>query len=140
MLRGVTAPFDGDVEQTLRVSSTCLIRVDRNRYSVPRPLRRVVSVRLTATTLRIVADGQMIAEHVRCFGREQLICNPWHYLPILERKPGALRHGIPFQEWDLPTAIRVVRDRLLKPPKGDRAFVECCSGARVGTGGAGGGL
>ena len=71
-----------------------------------------------------MADGQVIAEHARHFGRDQLICDPWHYLPILERKPGALRHGIPFQEWDLPAAIRVVRDRLLKAPKGDRAFVE----------------
>jgi hypothetical protein len=22
-------------------------------------------------------------------GRDQLICDPWHYLPVLERKPGA---------------------------------------------------
>ena len=123
LLRPVTAPFDGYVEKTLRVSSTCLIRVDR--YSVPAIWAgKVVSVRLTAAALRVVAEGQVIAEHARHFGRDQLICDPWHYLPILERKPGALRHGIPFQEWDLPNAIRVVRDRLLKLPKGDRAFVE----------------
>jgi hypothetical protein len=125
LLRPVTAPFDGYVEKTLRVSSTCLIRVDRNRYSVPAIWAgKVVSVRLTAETLRVVADAQIIAEPVRHFGRDQLICHPWHSLPILERKPGALRHGIPFQEWDLPAAIRIVRDRLLKAPKGDRAFVE----------------
>jgi len=125
LLRPVTAPFDGYVEKTLRVSSTCLIRVDRNRYSVPAIWAgKVVSVRLTAAARRVVAEGQVIAEHARYFGRDQLICDPWHYLPILERKPGALRHGIPFQEWDLPNAIRVVRDRLLKSPKGDRAFVE----------------
>jgi hypothetical protein len=35
-----------------------------------------------------------------------------------------LRHGAPFQDWDLPAAIRAVRDRILKHPKGDRAFVE----------------
>ena len=43
-------------------------------------------------------------------GRDQLICDPWHYLPILERKPGALRNDVPFQEWDLPLAIQRVRD------------------------------
>lgn len=124
-LRPVTASFDGYVEQTLRVSSTCLIRVDRNRYSVPATWAgRVVSVRVTAERLRVVAEGQVIAEHSRSFGREQIICDPWHYLPVLEKKPGALRHGIPFQNWELPAAIGQVRERLLKQPQGDRAFVE----------------
>ena len=84
----------------------------------------------TATTVRIVADGAVIAEHARRFGRDQLICDPWHYLPILERKPGALRNGAPFLDWDLPTPIRLVRDRILKQPKGDRAFVELLMMAR----------
>ncbi len=66
----------------------------------------------------------------RRFGRDQLICDPWHYLPILERKPGALRNGVPFREWDLPVAIARVRDRILKQPKGDRAFVELLMMAR----------
>jgi hypothetical protein len=72
----------------------------------------------------------VIAEHARRFGRDQLICDPWHYLPILERKPGALRNGVPFQEWDLPLAIQRVRDRILKQPKGDHAFVELLIMAR----------
>jgi hypothetical protein len=74
--------------------------------------------------LRIVAENRIVAEHGRCYGRDQLICDPWHYLPVLEKKPGALRHGAPFQQWDLPTPIRIVRDRILKQDKGDRAFVE----------------
>ena len=72
----------------------------------------------------------MIAQHGRCFGRELLICDPWHYLPILERKPGALRNGLPFREWQLPSPIQLVRDRILKQPKGDRAFVELLLMAR----------
>jgi hypothetical protein len=35
-----------------------------------------------------------------------------------------LRNGVPFREWNLPVAIQLVRDRILKQPKGDRAFVE----------------
>ena len=87
-------------------------------------------MRTTATRVRIVADGAIVAEHARRYGRDQLICDPWHYLPILERKPGALRNGVPFQQWDLPTPIRLVRDRILKQPKGDRAFVELLMMAR----------
>ena len=85
---------------------------------------KVVSVRLCAHRVRIVADSQLIAQHARRFGRDQLICDPWHYLSVLEKKPGALRNGAPFQDWDLPQPIQVVRDRILKQPKGDRAFVE----------------
>ena len=130
-LRRIIAPFDGYVENMLRVSSTCLVVLDRNRYSVPAAFAgRAVSVRSTATEVRVVADGAVIAEHARRFGRDQLICDPWHYLPILERKPGALRNGVPFLDWDLPTSIRQVRDRILKQPKGDRAFVELLMMAR----------
>jgi transposase len=125
LLRPVSAHFDGYVEQMMRVSSTCLVRVDRNRYSVPASAAgQAVSVRTTADQIRIVAQGEIIAAHARLFGREQLICDPWHYLPVLDKKPGALRNGAPFVSWDLPKPIQSVRDRILKQPKGDRAFVE----------------
>jgi hypothetical protein len=124
-LRPITARFDGYVEDMMRVSSTCLVRVDRNRYSVPaNAAGSAVSVRRTAEQIRVVAHGEVIAAHPRLFGRDQLICDPWHYLPVLEKKPGALRNGAPFVGWDLPKPIQIVRDRILKQPKGDRAFVE----------------
>jgi hypothetical protein len=130
-LRRITAPFDGYVEHMMRVSSTCLVVLDRNRYSVPAEFAgRAVSVRSTATDIRVVADGRVIAEHARRFGRDRLICDPWHYLPILERKPGALRNGVPFREWALPISIQRVRDRILKQPKGDRGFVDLLLMAR----------
>ena len=124
-LRVISTPFDGYVEHLLRVSSTCLIRVDHNRYSVPAHLAgKIVSVKVTAQRIRIISEGEVIADHARRFGKNHLICDPWHYLPILEKKPGALRNGIPFQQWELPLAIKAVRDRIVKQPKGDRAFVE----------------
>jgi hypothetical protein len=133
----IHTPFDGYVESMRRVTSQCLIRIDRNRYSVPAQwANQAVSVRLTADRVRMVAEGRVIAEQARCFGRDQLICDPWHYLPVLEKKPGALRHGAPFVTWDLPVAIKVVRDRLLKQDKGDRAFVDLLLMARdLGEGG-----
>jgi hypothetical protein len=78
----------------------------------------------------MIADGHVIAEHGRHFGRDQLVCDPWHYLPVLEKKPGALRHGAPFLSWDLPVSVKVVRDRILKQDKGDRAFVDLLLMAR----------
>jgi transposase len=124
-LRPFTASFDGYVEHTLRVSSTCLVRYDRNRYSAPAAYAgKLISLRAYAERVQIVADEQTLADHPRCFGRGRSIFNPWHYLPVLERKPGALRDGAPFQQWDLPGAIRRVQERLMKQRGGDRAFVE----------------
>lgn len=130
-LRAITAAFDGYVENLVRVSSTCLVRVDRNQYSVPAAYAgKVVSVRQSATRIGIVADGHEIASHDRCFGRDQSILEPWHYLDALEKKPGALRNGAPFRDWQLPPTIQVIRERLLMQPKGDRAFVELLLAAR----------
>ena len=124
LLMPIKAVFDGYVETMRRVTSLCLINIHRNRYSVPAQwANQVVSVRITADRIRMVANGQVIAEHARRFGRDHLICDPWHYLPVLEKKPGALRHGAPFVTWDLPVPIKVIRDRILKQDKGDRAFV-----------------
>ena len=124
-LRPFTAAFDGYVEHTVRASSTCLVNYDRNRYSVPAAYAgKLVSVKAYAERIQVVADEQLLAEHPRCFGRGQSLFNPWHYLPVLERKPGALRDGAPFQQWALPEAFRCVYERLMKQPGGDTACVD----------------
>jgi len=125
-LRVIEIPFVGYLEHLLKVSRTCLIRLDRHDYSVPAKwVGQIVSVRVMAYSLSIVAGGEIIAEHPRSFIRDEITCNPWHYLPVLEKKPGALRHGLPFQDWDLPKTIQVVRQRLMAQNKGDKAFVDC---------------
>ena len=50
----------------------------------------------------------------RCFGRGQTIYDPWHYVPVLARKPGALRNGAPFKDWVLPAALERVRRKLAR--------------------------
>jgi hypothetical protein len=40
------------------------------------------------------------------------IYDPWHYVPVLARKPGALRNGAPFKDWVLPAAMERVRRKL----------------------------
>ena len=58
------------------------------------------------------------------FGRGGTVYNPWHYVPVLARKPGALRNGAPFKHWVLPAAIERVRCKLRAAPDGDRQMVE----------------
>src|SRR5271170_4884292 len=121
-LRG---PFDGFVEKAVRASTTCLISADRNRYSVDaRAAGRMVLVRSHAERIVVLLDGEMVADHQRSFKHDQIITIPWHYLPILVRKPGALRNGAPFKDWDLPPALAQVRGKLKSHADGDRQFVK----------------
>jgi hypothetical protein len=46
-----------------------------------------------------------------------------HYVPILSRKPGALRNGAPFKDWVLPAALERVRRKLRGSDDGDRQMV-----------------
>ena len=124
-------PFDGFVEDTKRVSPTCLIAFDRNRYSVPASFaNRPVSVRAYADRVVVAAEGQVIAEHARMFSRGHdkpihTIYDWRHYLAVIQRKPGALRNGAPFAE--LPTAFKQLQRILLKRTGGDREMVEILS-------------
>jgi hypothetical protein len=66
---------------------------------------------------------RVVAEHARQFGRDRAVFNPWHYLPVLLRKPGALRNGPPFQDWPSPPALERLRRALGRGDQADRAFV-----------------
>ena len=56
--------------------------------------------------------SEVIARHHRSYERDDFVYDPIHYLPLLERKPGALDQAAPLQGWDLPEEFGTVR-RLL---------------------------
>lgn len=127
-MMSVPRAFDGFVEHSKRVSSTCLITFEHNRYSVPASFaNRVISLRVYPERLVIVAEARVIAEHTRAFNRHKsapghTIYHWQHYLCVAQRKPGALRNGAPFME--LPDSFKRLRARLLKRPGGDREMVD----------------
>lgn len=57
------------------------------------------------------------------FGRNQTIYDPWHCVPVLARKPGALRNVAPFKDWILPASLERVRRKLGTAPDGGRQMV-----------------
>jgi hypothetical protein len=69
-------------------------------------------------------DGRLVGEHDRSFARGKRLYNPWHYVSVLARKPGALRNGAPFKDWPLPGAIEKVRRKLAGSDDGDRQMVK----------------
>jgi len=127
-LMATPPPFDGFVEHTKRVSPTCLIVFERNRYSVPAAFaNRPISLRVYAEQLVIAAEAGVIARHGRVFSRDHnnqgITVYDWrHYLAVVQRKPGALRNGAPFAT--MPKSFRQLQRVLLKHQGGDREMVD----------------
>jgi transposase len=123
--------FDGFVELSKRVSPTCLITFDRNRYSVPASFaNRPVSLHIYPEKLVVVTEGQVICTHKRIIERShrqpgRVIYDWRHYLAVVQRKPGALRNGAPFVK--MPDAFHKLQDQMLCKPGGDREMVDILS-------------
>jgi transposase len=122
-LMPMIAPFDGYVETLGKVSSTCLVSLERNRYSAPCELvGQIVSIRIYPERIDLVAHEAVVASHARSLERKQTNYDWQHYIPLIERKPGALRNGAPFA--DLPAPLQTLRRLLLKHEGGDRVMAK----------------
>ena len=79
-----------------RVSGTCLVSFDGNRYSAPALYaRRPVLVRASVDRVEIVFRDKVIAAHPRSYERGRDVLDPYHYLPVLLRKPRAFHQAKP---------------------------------------------
>jgi hypothetical protein len=94
------------------------VRYDRNDYSVPTVYgHRPVLVKGYVGEVVIACGAAIIARHPRCYGREEFVFDPLHYLALLEQKIGALDQAAPLQGWALPEAFGTLR-RLLEARMG----------------------
>jgi transposase len=117
--------FDGFHAIAASVSKTCLVRFDNNKYSVAASaVGRPVEIRAYAERIELRQDGHLVGEHRRCFGRDRSVYDPWHYVPVLARKPGTLRNGAPFKDWVLPASLERVRRKRAGAADGDRQMVD----------------
>ena len=122
------ADFDGYVESTKRVSSTCLVNFERNRYSVPASFaNQRISLHVYPARLEMIAEDRQVAVHHRVFNRDhnasgETIYDWHHYLAVAQRKPEALRNGAPFDE--LPDSFKSLQKILMRRPGGDREMVD----------------
>jgi transposase len=108
------APFDACDQATGRVSSQALVRYKTNDYSVPVAYgHRDVWIRGYVDAVVIGCGGEIVARHPRCYDREDMIFDPVHYLPLIEKKIGALDQAAPLAEWDLPPEFQTLR-RLME--------------------------
>jgi hypothetical protein len=106
-------PFEARRVEPCQASSLSLVRFDRNDYSVPTQYAyHLVTAVGGIETVRFTVQDRVVAEHPRDWEKENVHYDPVHYLALLERKPGALDFGKPFDDWDLPEVFSVLRRRL----------------------------
>ena len=112
------------IESTV-VSSYSVVNFDTNAYSVDCCyVGKPVEMRIYSKRILVYHAGKKIGSHERYFGRHKKIYNPWHYVPVLEQKPGALRNGAPFKEFKLPESITKIQQALSKYSDGDKQFIK----------------
>nr|WP_232621816.1 IS21 family transposase [Thioclava electrotropha] len=121
------APFDACDQASGRVTSQALVRYKTNDYSVPIAYgHRDVWLRGYVDEVAIGCGGDLIARHPRSYEREDVVFDPLHYLPLIEKKINALDQAAPLTGWELPpefaTLRRLMEARMLKA--GRREFVQ----------------
>ncbi|MCP4384398.1 MAG: IS21 family transposase [Hyphomicrobiales bacterium] len=110
--------YDACEKRSSRVSSLSMVRYRNNDYSVPVAYaHHEVLVRGYVHEVVISCGTEVIVRHRRSYEREDFIFNPLHYLPLLEKKTGALDQAAPLRGWELPDQFATLR-RLLEARMG----------------------
>ena len=120
-------PYDASDKHVSCVRSLSLVRSRTNDYSVPVAYgHRDLLVRGYVGEVVISNGPEVIARHRRSYERDDFVFEPVHYLPLLERKTGALDQAAPLARWELPEEFDLLR-RLLESRmgrRGKREFVQ----------------
>jgi transposase len=108
-------------------NSLSLVRFETNSYSVPTAVaHHDVTVVASVDEVRIESVGEVVATHVRHWGRDYTTFDPLHYLALLERKPGAFDAAKPLEHWKLPGCFFLLRRRMEADQghRGTRDFIK----------------
>lgn len=110
--------FDACQSEQRRATSQSLVKFQSASYSVPiEYAHREVTIKAYPFRLEVCHKDERIASHQRSFERDDFVFDPRHYLPLLERKPGALDGAAPFAGWELPGCFETLR-RFLEARSG----------------------
>ena len=99
--------------------------VDRNQYSAPcRLANGRADIHLYSDKVDIHAENALVARHTRLPGRDQVGYGWQHYIPLVEKKPGALRNGAPFADMPPPLAQLQAALRRRERQQADRIMAK----------------
>jgi len=120
------APYEACRVQSGKITSQGLVRFQNNDYSVPTTIgQQKVWIKGFVDRVVIAYEDKVIAQHSRCYGQEEIVFNPLHYLKLLERKTGAFVQAAPLKRWNLPVVFQKVHDILYKKDgkEGRRCYI-----------------
>ena len=96
-----------------KVDCYALVSCDTNHYSVPSSyVGKQVVVKIYPFEVQISYQDQLIATHSRLLGKHDEALNPYHYLPLLAKKPGAIEDAKFMQDWHLPPIFETYYKQL----------------------------
>ena len=112
------ASFEACDLQSGQVTSTSMVRYRGNDYSVPVAYgHRAVWIKGFVSRVVIGCVAEVIAAHPRSYETGDMVYDPLHYLPLIERKIMAFDQAAPLQGWELPDAFATLQ-RLLEARQG----------------------
>ena len=114
------------VRRTAHINKFAEVICETNRYSVPtRWAYRDAVLELFESHLRIIVDGQVVAEHQRCAGNHQSMLDVRHAIELLAFKHRSVERAEIIAHSRLPAPLLALRERLLEHDraKAGRAFV-----------------
>lgn len=92
--------FECCITKPVTLNGYSQVEFDTNRYSVPTDeAYRNLVLKAYPFRVDILHLNDVIASHPRCYGQQQDILDPLHYLPLLEQRPGAFDHAVPIRRW-----------------------------------------
>jgi hypothetical protein len=92
--------FDCAVMVPVSLNAYSQVTYETNRYSIPvEAAYRHLVLKAYPFHLEVLHGAQVVARHPRCYGRQQDIYDPLHYLPLLEQRPRAFEHARPLRQW-----------------------------------------
>ena len=101
--------------EAARVTKFAEVRYKTNRYSVPSQyVGRMAVIEAFATHIRVIVDGELVAEHPRLFGRSGASLDPLHYLNALKYKHRAVARAEVFNNERFPQPLRALLQRLIE--------------------------
>jgi len=119
-------PFACCVSREVTLNGYGVVTFETNRYSVPADkARKHLTLRAYPFAIELLADNQVIATHRRCYGYQQDILDPLHYLALVAQRPGAFEHAQPLREWrkDWPPAYETLLTTLRQQHPNESAAI-----------------
>ncbi len=114
-------PFLACTRHPVRATMQALVTFKRRQYSVPsRHAGQCLWVRAYAEHIEIWAATKCLARHERCDGPGEPVCDFWHYLPVLQRRPGAFANAFAVRQASFPEEVQQMLAALEERHGSDR--------------------